>query len=242
MFDEINSIFLDFDGTITKFDTVCTFFKTFAPSKWLDVEKDWIKGKINSKTCMQMQLNLIKNLTEEQFYNYLNSIELQDGFKDFCTIMQKHNKNIYIISDGFDFFIDYTLRKENLNIPFFTNKLKIEKENNYLKFNLFFDNEDKNCTLHLGCCKCKIAKMHTIENEKFIFAGDGLSDRCIASKANLLFAKNSLKAHCIENNMNFVEFNDFNDILNHLFLKKGMKNAGFRTKNAHRSADKRTWW
>ena len=82
--------------------------------------------------------------------------------------------------------------------------------------------------------------MHTIENEKFIFAGDGLSDRCIASKANLLFAKNSLKAHCIENNMNFVEFNDFNDILNHLFLKKGMKNAGFRTKNAHRSADKRT--
>lgn len=235
MLNEINSIFLDFDGTITKFDTVCTFFKTFAPPAWLDVEKDWINGKISSKTCMQMQLNLIKNLSEETFYSYLNSIEIQDGFKDFCNIMKQHNKKIYIISDGFDFFINYTLKKENINIPFFTNKLEISKENSYLKFNLSFNNENKNCDLHLGCCKCNIASSLITKGEKFIFAGDGLSDRCIASKANLLFAKNSLKSHCIKNNMDFVEFNDFNDILNHLFLKKGMKNAGFKTKSTNGS-------
>ena len=235
MFDEINSIFLDFDGTITKFDTVCTFFKTFAPSKWLDVEKDWIKGKINSKTCMQMQLNLIKNLTEEQFYNYLNSIELQDGFKDFCTIMQKHNKNIYIISDGFDFFIDYILKKEKLDIDFYSNHLQISKENGFLKFKLSFPNLNNSCTQGLGTCKCSVVQKSITKNEFFIYAGDGLSDRCIASKANLLFAKNSLKNHCIEKRIEFILFNDFNDILNHLSLKKGMKNAGFKTENINRT-------
>ncbi len=236
MFDEINSIFLDFDGTITKTDTVNLFFKTFANSKWLEVEKDWTDGKIDSKTCMQMQLDLIKNLTEEKFYNFLNSIEFQDGFIEFCKIMEKYDKNITIISDGFDFFIDYILKNKNLNnIKFYSNKLNILKNNNFLKFKLSFPNSDKLCSLELGTCKCAVVKHSVTDGEKFIYAGDGLSDRCIASKAHLLFAKNSLKNHCIENGISFVEFNDFNDILNRLFLKKGMKNAGFKTENAYGS-------
>lgn len=232
MFNEINSIFLDFDGTITKQDTVNSFFKTFAPPEWLNIEQDWIHGKISSRVCMQLQLDLIQNLTEENFYNFLNSIQIQDGFVEFCTLAKKYNKNITVISDGFDYFIEYILKKENINVPFFANKLDFSKENGYLKFKLSFPNTEGTCRLNLGNCKCTKVKNHTAEDEKFLFAGDGLSDRCIASKAHLLFAKNSLKNHCIEKGVNFFEFNDFNDILNRLSLKKGMKNAGFKTENA----------
>jgi len=232
MFSEIDSIFLDFDGTITKTDTVNGFLKTFAAPKWLEVEKDWINGKINSKTCMLLQLGLIQNLTEERFYNFLDSIEIQKGFVEFCTKAEKNNKNITVISDGFDFFIDYILKKENLNhINFYSNKLEILKENGFLKFNLSFPNEDKSCSLGLGTCKCSKVKASITKGEKFLYAGDGLSDRCIASKANLLFAKNSLKNHCAKNGIEFTEFDDFNDILDRLNHKKGMKNAGFKTKN-----------
>ena len=235
MLNNINSIFLDFDGTITKTDTVNSFFKTFAALEWINIEKDWVEGKINSKTCMQMQLDLIKNLTEEKFFNFLDSIEIQDGFIEFCKIAKENDKKITIISDGFDFFIDYILKKEKLDINFYSNHLQISKENGFLKFKLSFPNLNNSCTQGLGTCKCSVVQKSITKNEFFIYAGDGLSDRCIASKANLLFAKNSLKAHCIENNMNFVEFNDFNDILNHLFLKKGMKNAGFKTENINRT-------
>ncbi len=235
MFNTINSIFLDFDGTITKFDTVNTFFKTFASKEWINIEQDWIDGRINSKTCMRMQLNLIKNLTEEKLFNFLNSVQLQDGFIEFCKFAEENNKNVTIISDGFDFFIDYILKKENLNnIRFYSNHLEILKENNILNFKLTFPNNSKTCTSGLGCCKCLVRKSSATKDEKFIYAGDGLSDRCIASKANLLFAKNSLKNHCIKNGIDFVEFNDFYDILNRLFLKKGIKNAGFKTENAYR--------
>ena len=47
MFKDYNSIYLDFDGTITKNDTVNSFFKTFADIEWLKVEQDWIDGKID---------------------------------------------------------------------------------------------------------------------------------------------------------------------------------------------------
>lgn len=235
MFNEINSIFLDFDGTITKQDTVNSFFKIFAASEWLNIEQDWMEGKISSGTCMQLQLNLIQNLTEENFYNFLNSIEIQDGFIEFCTLAKNYNKNITIISDGFDYFIEYILKKENISIPFFANKLDFSKENGFLKFKLLFPSANKSCHLNLGSCKCAKVKNLITKDEKFLFAGDGLSDRCIARKAHLLFAKNSLKNHCIENCINFTEFNDFNDILNRLSLKKGMKNAGFKTEDINGS-------
>ncbi len=213
MFKDYNSIYLDFDGTITKYDTVNSFFKNFADIKWLDVEKDWIEGKIDSKTCMQNQLNLIKNLDRIKLHEYLDSIEIQDGFIEFYTKTKTCGLKLTILSDGFDYFINYVLKKLNISdINFYSNKLNIFEENNYLKFELSFPNEEKRCDLSLGTCKCaKIQK-----NEKFIYAGDGLSDRCIASKSKLLFAKNSLKKHCLKNKINFVEFDNFFDILSYL--------------------------
>ena len=154
MLNNINSIFLDFDGTITKTDTVNSFFKTFAAPEWINIEKDWVEGKINSKTCMQMQLDLIKNLTEEKFFNFLDSIEIQDGFIEFCKIAKENDKKITIISDGFDFFIDYILKKEKLDIDFYSNHLQISKENGFLKFKLSFPNLNNSCTQGLGTCKC----------------------------------------------------------------------------------------
>ncbi len=235
MLNNINSIFLDVDGTITKSDTVNSFFKTFAAPEWINIEKDWVEGKINSKTCMQMQLDLIKNLTEEKFFNFLDLIEIQDGFAEFCRFAKENNKKITVISDGFDFFINYILKKEKLDIDFYSNHLQISKENGFLKFKLSFPNLNNSCTQGLGTCKCSVVQKSITKNELFIYAGDGLSDRCIASKANLLFAKNSLKNHCIEKRIEFIPFNDFNDILNHLSLKKGMKNAGFKTENINRT-------
>lgn len=224
-------IYLDFDGTITKYDTIGMFLNTFADEKWLDVEADWIDGKINSKTCMQLQLDLIQNLTRENFDNFLNSIELQNGFLEFYKTIQKNNMEIIIISDGFDLFIDYTLKKANLDIKFYSNHLDIFNENGFLKFKLSYPNENKNCKSSLGNCKCSKIKQDITGYKKFIYAGDGLSDRCIASKSNLLFAKNNLKNHCLKNKINFIEFNDFFDILNHLSKEGIIKNAGFTTKD-----------
>ncbi len=244
-----NSIFLDFDGTITKQDTVGTFFMQFAGPKWTEIEKDWVDGKISSKDCMLLQLETITNLTEEKLFNYLNSIQLQDGFIEFCKTAEKHGKEIIIISDGFDLFISHILKNNRLlnkpNIKFFANHLEFSKEflkeflkgdslknsnEPFIKFHLSFPNENKLCKASLGNCKCALAKTYITKDEFFIFAGDGLSDRCIASKANLLFAKNSLKKHCLKNNIEFVDFENFFQISRHLFKEGTTENARVEAK------------
>ncbi len=232
--NKISTILLDFDGTITKQDTVASFFMQFGEENWMEIEKDWIDGKIGSKECMLLQLDTIKHLTEEKLYNFLNSIEIQDGFIEFCTEAKKRRKEITIISDGFDFFISYILKKEKSDhIKFYTNHLEVLKKDNFLKFNLTFPYENKNCTSGLGSCKCAHAKAIT-KDENFIYAGDGLSDRCIASKAHLLFAKNSLKKHCLKNNIKFVEFEDFFQISDYLFKEGTTEDARVETKGAFR--------
>lgn len=230
--NNFNSIYLDFDGTITKTDTVNSFFKKFAAPEWTDIEKDWVCGKIDSKTCMQIQLDLIKNLAEEKLYNFLDSIEIQDGFREFCFHMKKAKKNITILSDGFDFFISYILKKEGLEyIPFHSNHLEFFKKNGYLKFKITFPNENKNCSSSLGTCKCSYVQKEIQTGKNFIYAGDGLSDRCIASKSIMLFAKNSLKKHCIENNIRFIEFENFFQILECLLQERDAINAKIGTKD-----------
>ena len=230
--NNFDSVYLDFDGTITKTDTVNAFFKKFALPQWTDIESDWVNGKIDSKTCMQMQLDLIKNLTEEKLYNFLDSIEIQDGFREFCALMIQNNKKITILSDGFDFFISHILKKEGLEyIPLYSNHLEIFKKNISLTFKLTFPNKDKNCSLSLGTCKCSYVQKDIQAGKNFIYAGDGLSDRCIASKSIMLFAKNSLKKHCIENNIRFTEFENFFQISECLLQERDAINAKIGTKN-----------
>jgi len=228
------SIFLDFDGTITKQDTVGSFFMNYAGPGWEEIEKDWVEGKINSKTCMLLQLETIKNLSEEKLYNFLDSIEIQDGFVEFCKAAEERGKKVIIISDGFDLFISRVLENNNLlnkpHIKFFANRLKVSKEKEGLKFNLTFPNEDKNCAHSLGNCKCARVKSHITKDEFCIYAGDGLSDRCIASKVDLLFAKNSLKKYCLKNNMDFVEFEDFFQISDYLFKEGTTEDARVKAK------------
>lgn len=45
--NKINLIYLDFDGTITKKDTVDIFLTSYAKDGWQEIKEAWFEGKIN---------------------------------------------------------------------------------------------------------------------------------------------------------------------------------------------------
>lgn len=45
--------FCDFDGTITKEDTLNKFLRVYAKTDWLEVEEKWMNGAIGSKQCIE---------------------------------------------------------------------------------------------------------------------------------------------------------------------------------------------
>ena len=63
---KIDAIYCDFDGTITKEDSVNGFFEMYAPN-WMDSEKLWIEGKISSRENAIIQVGLLENVSQKQF-------------------------------------------------------------------------------------------------------------------------------------------------------------------------------
>ncbi len=201
----IKSIYCDFDGTITKKDTVNTFFETYASEKWLEYEELWIAGKITSRENAIAQVSLINSISEKQLNDYVESIEIDDYFLDFLAFTKREKIKFTILSDGFDLFIEKTLKKYGLqNIPYFANHLIYENN----KFKIDFPYHNLKCDIGAGMCKC-----NKVSEENFCYIGDGTSDLCVAKKADLLFATKKLKRYCEQNSIPHFAFSSFKDVV-----------------------------
>ena len=202
-------IFCDFDGTITKEDTIGKFLKLFANDKWFEIEKQWKEGKIGSRECMKQQLELVKPLSQKELDYFFDSLEIDETFINFYNEIKKRNIKFTIVSDGFDIFIYNVLKNYNIeDIKVFANKLEIIGG----KFIPIYDDKYKSCKRKSGVCKCKVVEEETLENHNLIYIGDGLSDACVSGKINKIYAKNYLAKYLSSNNIPYIEFNSFNEI------------------------------
>lgn len=201
----IEAIYCDFDGTITKKDSVNGFFERYTGDKWLESERLWIEGKISSRENAIIQVGLLNNVSQKQLDDYINSIEIDDYFLEFVEFAKSKNIKLTILSDGFDLFIQKVLERFNLNIPYYANKLTYKNG----KFSIEFPYYNENCDKKAGMCKCD-----KVKEKSFCYIGDGTSDLCIASKADLLFATKNLHKYCKDNKIKHSHFTSFRNIIN----------------------------
>ena len=205
----------DFDGTISRIDTLYNFFKIYAKSDWLKIEKMWTDGQIGSRECLIEQFKLVNNLDENLIDNYTKTIELDSYFKEFNDFRLKNNIDFLVVSDGVDYFIESVFKNHNIeNINIYSNHA--EFINN--EFKLSFPNYNQNCKNKSGTCKCKILNDLKTKYKKVIYIGDGQSDFCASDIADILFAKKSLLKYCKENNINCIEYNNFKDVIENIDL------------------------
>lgn len=201
----INAIYCDFDGTITKRDTVNTFLKTFASSDWSEYEKLWIAGKISSQENAIKQVALLRSVSPKELEDYIYSIEIDEYFLEFLDYIKSKNIKFTVLSDGFDYFIQKTFERFNLqDIPFYANHLVYENN----KFGIEFPYHNKNCDINAGMCKCE-----KVKEKQFCYIGDGTSDKCIAQKADILFATRRLQEYCEKNLIKHYQFSSFRNII-----------------------------
>lgn len=207
---KFDTIYCDFDGTITKEDSVNGFFEMYAPKSWIDSEKLWVEGKISSRENAIIQVGLLNNISQKQLDDYINSIKIDDYFLEFVDFVKLNNIKLTILSDGFDLFIKKVLERYNLNIPFYANKLTYRDG----KFDIDFPYYNESCDKKAGMCKC-----NKVKEKSFCYIGDGTSDLCIAAKADFLFASKKLHEYCVKNNIKHSHFTSFRNIID--VLKEG---------------------
>ena len=209
-------IISDFDGTITKKDTLYYFFKENASDDWTTVEELWKSRKIGSKECLIREFNLVKNLSENLIDKFIQTLELSEYFKEFIKLANKNKVDFVIVSDGIDYFINKVLKVNKIeNVKLIANHAEF-RGNDFIITCPYGSSE---CKVNSGTCKCKIINDYKKDYKEIVYIGDGTSDFCVADniKTDKLFAKDGLSDYCEKKNIDHIKFDSFKDIANSIF-------------------------
>ena len=204
-------IVCDFDGTITKVDSINDFLERFADKEWLKVEDEWVAGRVGTSDAMRLQFGMIKSMTQEKFDNFFESVEIDPSFKVFYERAKAKGIKVVIVSDGFEYFVKRVLNKYGIDdIEVYSNSFEFKNG----EFLMDFPNKVDGCARNAGTCKCKFVEKFKQLYDFVFYVGDGASDFCVADKVDFLFAKKRLSEYCKKNNISFTEYIDFNEVMN----------------------------
>ncbi|MET0313927.1 MAG: MtnX-like HAD-IB family phosphatase [Hansschlegelia sp.] len=199
------NIFVDFDGTISLQDTTDALLERFAEPAWLDVEADWVEGRIGSSECLRRQVELLR-ISPEALHAYIASVRIDPGFSGFLALARSLDLPVTIVSDGLDLIIHGALREAGVSVPVVANRLVWKGED---RWSLEFPNASAVCAA--GHCKC----LTLADRGSTILIGDGRSDYCAAEMADFVFAKSSLVDHCRDHGVSYEAFSNFRQLTPH---------------------------
>lgn len=213
-------IFSDFDGTITLSDVCIDIIERFGEREpYLSFLSN---GTLSLKEFWFRVLKTFpKSLTLDEINEFVyNNVHVDPFFLDFVDFCQKNNIPFEILSDGFEFYIQTTLKKLDINnIPFYGNQL-IKEEGNFIPI-FTYANESCNCE-NVGSCKRNIALTRLKDDEVLVYIGDGYSDFCMVEYSDIVFAKGILSKYCNNKRIPHYNYKTFSEIIQ--VLKKIIQN------------------
>ena len=199
----------DFDGTVSTRDSLYGFFEEYAQENWTVIEELWRTGEIGSKECLIKEFELVPDLSESLIDKFTSTIEIDAHFKEFQGQVKSQGIDFVIVSDGVDYFINRILSNNGIEgVDITSNHGEFVNG----KFLLSFPNGYSICKNDSGTCKCKVVEDLRQNYDLIYYIGDGVSDFCVADKADILFAKKSLAEHCRQNDIEYTPYNNFGDI------------------------------
>lgn len=197
-------VFCDFDGTITKGDTVDLLLERLALPSWREVEDLWERGEIGSRECMARQVPLIQG-GWAAIEDVLKTVEVDNSFATFVQWCRSRKVNIGIVSDGLDRVINHLLRREGIQVDHIWSNRLVEREDG---LRLEFPPNNHRVVCSSGLCKCQVLDKAGPFVTKVV-VGDGRSDFCWSANADILFAKDKLYSYCKTNNIHAYKYSNF---------------------------------
>ena len=203
----------DFDGTVALEDVTDGLLERFADARWKQIETQWLSGEIGSRECMSRQVGLIK-APRRELDRYLDEVEIDPLFASFVDECDRlsHIK-LEVSSDGIDYAVRRILDNHGLSrVGVRANALIAVSDTTY---RLGFPHYLASCRAQAGNCKCAAARRFSECSPSYsatVLIGDGMSDFCVASTVDFVFAKNRLLAHCIAAGIRHQAFDGFADV------------------------------
>jgi 2,3-diketo-5-methylthio-1-phosphopentane phosphatase len=203
-----STIFFDFDNTITVCDVFDAMLMSFSrDDRWQELEQKWKRGEIGSKRCLEGQLKCV-DITKGSLDEFLSTIPIDPYFKKLARFFQSRGSTPIIVSDNFDYIINRVLKNNGIGgIKVYSNELEFSRD----KIRVRFPFTNKGCGT---CAHCKKENMlaNLRRNPTAVYIGDGRSDVCPATYANVVFAKGELSRYLNERRREHIPFESLKDV------------------------------
>jgi 2-hydroxy-3-keto-5-methylthiopentenyl-1-phosphate phosphatase len=198
-------VLLDFDGTIAPDDPTDRLLERFAEPEWLEIEAEWQAGRISSHECMQRHAELLR-VTPDALDAAIEAIQIDPTFHHFVNFCRYRSLDLTIVSDGFDRVLRAVLKREQLPVRFFANRLEWRGGD---RWSLAVPYAKTDCRSRGANCKCSHGAGR---GGTCVVIGDGRSDFCMAERADYVIAKDALAGFCRERGLSHASFSTFEDV------------------------------
>ena len=197
----MRSVLVDFDGTASAHDVAEHLMEAFGAPDWQRWDEVWARGEIDTRTAIRAQVAPFRATEDELVAFALAHCSLDPTFVPFVTWCRERELEVTIVSDGLGLYVEPMLRAAGVeDLAVITNTWDGGR--------LSFPNG------HPECIRCGTCKMLAVQRARgpVAFVGEGSSDRYGALYADVVFAKDALVEHCVQDGVPYVAWKDFDDV------------------------------
>jgi 2,3-diketo-5-methylthio-1-phosphopentane phosphatase len=215
-------IFVDFDGTITIEDVGDAIFSKFGETEKVNQTiSDLLSDKISSRQCWDDLCDCVGSIKKIELESFIDTLDIEPTFKSFVEFCSDQEIELYVLSDGFDFYIEKVFGKAGLSgIKYYSNKLLVDDNG---KLSASYPYYDEGSPTSANCKKNHII-YHSSDEDYTVYIGDGNSDKDAAQYCDFIFAKKDLARFCSMERISFYPFNNFDEVQNKIIELMNKKN------------------
>ena len=142
---------------------------------------------------------------------------LRPYFKELWRYCQAREIPMAIVTVGLDFYVDALLEREGLeDVPRYAVKTTFTPGGIDYGYTYPWNGSpdpSRGLCLQWGNCKCRVLEEYREKGHMIIYVGDGSSDFCPASIADMVFARGQLTQLCEESGVAYTELKDFQGVI-----------------------------
>ena len=203
------AVVCDFDDTTVLENVAEMLLTEFGGREWREYRRQHSMYLISLKEYQELAFSTVKVGRETMKAMVKERATLRPHFKTLFEYCRKKNIPLAIASMGLDFYVEALLEREGMeSLPYFTVDTEFTPEG--INFGYRFTWEG---CWQRGNCKCRVLEQYRCQGHTILYAGDGRSDVCPATKSDTVFAHRYLAQHFRENSLPYVGLTDFSTVL-----------------------------